>query len=86
MVTMSLFDFIKKDIKKMIIGIGANQQGNIHPLVMDEVERSIITLVLQETNYNLFQTAKLLGIGRSTLYRKIKSLKIPPAPKKLTSL
>lgn len=78
---LSLHDFIKREIKKMVIGIGLKGQGNIYPLIMEEVERTIIELVLQENNYNYFATAKMLGIGRSTLYRRVEALKIVQAEK-----
>ncbi len=74
--SLSLYDLLKRDIKKMIIGIGHGEQGNIYPLIVEEVEKNIIELVLKETNYNYLHAAKLLGIGRSTLYRKIEHLKI----------
>ncbi len=73
---ISLHDFINREIRNMVIGIGPKGKGNIYPLIMEEVERTIIKLVLQETNYNYSTTAKMLGIGRSTLYRRISALKI----------
>jgi len=74
--SLSLYEFLKKDVKKMVLGIGLNNTGNIYPLIMEEIERSIIELVLHETNFNLVQAAKLLGISRCTLYRRIKKLGI----------
>lgn len=74
--SLSLHDILKEQIKRMVIGIGPNGNGNIHPLIMNEVERSIIQTVLEETHNNLFRAAKMLGIGRSTLYRKLEVLKI----------
>jgi Fis family transcriptional regulator len=75
-VTIGLYDILKRDIKKMVVGIGDHKKGNIHPLVMQEVEKYLIFLVLQETNNNYFKAAKVLGISRSTLYRKIESFGI----------
>ncbi len=69
--SLSLQDLLKKEVKKMVLGIGKNEKGNIFPLITEEVEQIIIKLVLQETNFNFLQTSKLLGISRSTLYRKI---------------
>ena len=78
--SLSLQDLLKKEIKRMIIGIGKNGKGNIFPLITEEVEQTIIKLVLQETNYNFLQTAKLLGISRSTLYRKVELYNISDSP------
>ena len=74
--TLSLYDLLKRDIKKMLVGIGKKGKGNIYPLVIKEVEHYIIKLVLKETNFNYLLTSKMLGISRSTLYRKIKALDI----------
>ena len=73
---MSLYDILRKEIKKMARSLGRHEKGNIYPLVMDEIERYVITLVLEETNYNFLRASKALGIGRSTLYRRVKSLGI----------
>ena len=71
---LSLYDLLKKEIKKMILGIGKNGNGNIYPLIMREVEEYTIKLVLKETNFNFLLASKMLGISRSTLYRKLESL------------
>lgn len=72
----SLYDFLRKEIQQMMLGIGLHNQGNIYPLIVGEVERSIIKIVLEETNGNLLASAKMLGISRSTLYRKLKDLNL----------
>lgn len=72
----TLYDLLRKEIKPMIIGIGPNSKGNIYPLIVGEIERYVINLVLEETRYNLLHAAKVLGISRSTLYRKIDRLNI----------
>ena len=72
----SLYDFLRKEIQQMMLGIGVHNQGNIYPLIVGEVERSIIKIVLEETNGNLLASAKMLGISRSTLYRKLKDLNL----------
>lgn len=74
--SVSLHELLKEEIQKMILGIGLHNNGNIYPLIVEEVERSIIRIVLEETQGNLFVSAKMLGISRSTLYRKIKTLQL----------
>ena len=39
---------------------------------LEEVEKVVIAIALQRTRWNKQETAKLLGIGRTTLYEKIK--------------
>lgn len=79
---MALYNLLEREIKKMVSTFGIHCQGNIHPLIMQEVEKYIIEIVLQETNYNYLRASKLLGIGRNTLYRKIEALGIQSPKKK----
>jgi len=73
---MTLYELLHREIKRMTTGIGLHNRGNIHPLIMGEIEKYIIQIVLEETHYNYVVAAKMLGIGRSTLYRRIKALGI----------
>lgn len=72
----SLYDFLRNEVQRMMLGIGIHNKGNLYPLIVEEVERSIIKIVLEETHGNLLASSKMLGISRSTLYRKIKELEI----------
>jgi len=74
--TTSLYELLNRDIKKMIFGTGRSEYGNIYPLIIKEIEKYIIEITLRETSYNYFRTARILGISRSTLYRKIEKLNI----------
>jgi len=74
--SLSLYELLKRDVKKMVHGFGSHEQGNIYPLIMQEVEKCLIELVLEEYRYNYLRAAKILGISRSTLYRKIEVFKI----------
>jgi len=44
--------------------------------VMHNAEKQFITRILKINNWNKKKVAKILGIGLSSLYRKIKELKI----------
>ncbi len=46
--------------------------------VRESVEREYILKKLEETNGNVTRTAELLGLERSNLYRKMKTLGIGP--------
>ena len=39
--------------------------------IREEVEKNLILKMLQKTNYNKKQTAKLLNMSRNTLYNKL---------------
>ena len=51
---------------------------NMYDTVIREVERPLISLVLEETDGNQTKTAQILGINRNTLRKKMVALKINP--------
>jgi len=51
------------------------QKDEIVPI--DEMERRAILRALNETNGDKVATARLLGIGKTTLYRKLKQYRVP---------
>ena len=58
---------------KTVIGVGPLKnilEQEIYAL--DEVEKVVIAMALQKTRWNKQETYKLLGIGRTTLYEKIR--------------
>jgi DNA-binding NtrC family response regulator len=50
----------------------ANASEDPDLTLMEAMERNTIVQMLKETNGNKLETAKRLGIGRQTLYNKIK--------------
>ncbi|MGH9337953.1 MAG: helix-turn-helix domain-containing protein, partial [Vicinamibacteria bacterium] len=49
------------------------RSSRLETLDLVELERRAIQQALEEANGNLSQVVRLLGIGRTTLYRKLKS-------------
>ena len=56
---------------------GAERFGSLQE-VREAVEREYIIKKLEENNGNVTRTAELLGLERSNLYRKMKTLGIGP--------
>ena len=75
-----LTGLLKNTVRRMVRSLGQFESGNIYSLLINQVEKSLIEIVLEEQRYNHYHTARVLGIGRSTLYRKMDSLKIDPRP------
>ena len=51
----------------------ADQTQDTNFTLLEGVERNAIVQMLKETGGNKLETAKRLGIGRQTLYNKIKA-------------
>jgi len=73
--TADLFDFPGKPL-----ALAATIMADALPL--KDTERQSIAQALQSSNWNVRQTARKLGIGRNTLYRKLKKygIAIPRSP------
>ena len=53
-----------------------NGKLDLYKFFIDQVEKIIIEKTLEHTKYRKLDAASLLGIGRNTVTRKIKELKI----------
>ena len=51
-------------------------QGDLYALVMGQVEKPLISMVLQQTGGNQSQAAEILGINRNTLRKKMHEFNI----------
>lgn len=57
--------------KDFILDQKKNIETNINTLNLEEVEKQTILKALKKHNYNLSAAAKELGLGRTTMYRKM---------------
>ena len=61
------------DLSITNVRIGGEGGGDTSFTLLEGVERNTIIQTLQKTGGNKLETAKQLGIGRQTLYNKIKA-------------
>jgi DNA-binding NtrC family response regulator len=61
------------DLSISLVKSGAGENGDASFTLLEGVERNAIIQMLKETGGNKLETAKRLGIGRQTLYNKIKA-------------
>jgi two-component system, NtrC family, nitrogen regulation response regulator GlnG len=75
---MSLEDIVRVKLKEYFRQTGDVEPRDLHPLIMERVERPLIELTLERTHGNQLKAASILGINRNTLHKKITQLKISP--------
>lgn len=64
---------------KLRISLGqmeVNELDNLYDMVLHQMERPLLTLVLETTRWNQVRAAEILGINRNTLRKKIQTLGI----------
>jgi DNA-binding NtrC family response regulator len=72
----SIKDFLEEKLRKYLKEMTKLGNCHLYETVMSEVEKSLITIVLKETEGNQLKASKTLGINRNTLRAKIKEYKV----------
>ncbi|MDD2898532.1 MAG: sigma-54 dependent transcriptional regulator, partial [Desulfuromonadaceae bacterium] len=72
----SLEELIDLKLRSCMNGIEGLDKGDIHAMVLEQVERPLIRLVLEKCRWNQVKAADVLGINRNTLRKKISELHI----------
>ena len=75
-VGLSFENFLEEKLADLVDRMGGLETGDIYSLVIQRVEKPLITLVMKKTEGNQVRAANLLGINRNTLRKKIKELGI----------
>ena len=71
----TLKEIVEQKLKRVIRNAAAtNGKGDLYHQVITEVEESLIRLTLDEVGKTQTKAAKILGINRNTLRKKIKDL------------
>lgn len=73
---LCLESYIECKLGDFVKGMKKGSARNLHPMLIQAVERPLISLVLKETNGNQIQAAHVLGMNRNTLRKKIADLRI----------
>jgi len=69
---LSIRNFLELKIGKLIKDFANIENSNLYDTVIQEVEKALFSLVLDETGQNQLKASKVLGINRNTLNKKLK--------------
>ena len=72
----SLEALVDAKLRSCLNGIEQLENGEIHSMVLEQVERPLIRIILEKTRWNQVKAADILGINRNTLRKKISELGI----------
>ena len=73
---VSLASYVEKKIGDFVRAMNVGSGKNLYPTLMRAVERPLIELALRETHGNQIKAARLLGLNRNTLRKKITEFQI----------
>ncbi|MTW21620.1 helix-turn-helix domain-containing protein [Allochromatium palmeri] len=71
--TTPLSQCVQASVAAYLAHMAGHEIEDLYDLVMQEVERPLFELVLQHTQGNLSQAARLLGLTRNTLRKRLKA-------------
>ena len=74
--TCSIKEFLESKLNGFIGKMTKVENSNLYETVISEAEKALFNIVLKETHGNQVKAAKILGINRNTLCKKIKEYKI----------
>ncbi len=69
--SQSLRNSVRESLRQYFIRLEGQTPANLYDLVLAEVEQPMIEMVLQYTGQNQSKAAKILGISRGTLRKKM---------------
>lgn len=69
---LSIRDFLELKLGNFLKDFANIENSNLYETVIQEVEKALFSLVLNETESNQVKTARILGINRKTLHKKLK--------------
>ena len=72
----SLEALVDAKLRTCLVGVEQLENGEIHTMVLEQVERPLIRIILEKTRWNQVKAADILGINRNTLRKKIHELGI----------
>ena len=72
----SSFDDWKTNCGREIAKLILSGEENVHKIYSDAIEKELISQALKHTKGRKVEAAKILGIGRNTITRKINELHI----------
>ncbi|TWJ32984.1 sigma-54-dependent transcriptional regulator [Geobacter argillaceus] len=74
---LSLESLVETKLRSSLINLDKLESGDVHAMVLEQVERPLIRFVLEKTRGNQVRAASILGINRNTLRKRITELGIP---------
>ncbi|MBF0519985.1 MAG: Fis family transcriptional regulator [Nitrospirae bacterium] len=72
----SISEFLEKKIVNYLHDVTEISSGNLYSAIVDEVEKTLISIALKETAGNQLKASRILGINRNTLRTKAKHFQV----------
>lgn len=68
---LSLAQCVTATVRRYLDDLGDHVPSNLHQLLLEQVEKPLLTVVLERARGNRCRAAEILGINRNTLRKKL---------------
>lgn len=69
---VSLSQAVETSVSNYLIAMQGQDLTNLYDILLQEVEAPLLTVVMRQTAFNQSRAAKMLGLNRGTLRKKLK--------------
>ena len=69
---ITLRQAVKDTLRNYFNNIGEEQPVDFYAILLEEIERPLLEVLINYTQYNQVKMAQILGISRGTLRKKLK--------------
>jgi len=70
--TVTLRQVVKDTLRNYFSNIGNEQPVDFYVILLEEIERPLLEVLINYTNYNQVRMATILNMSRGTLRKKLK--------------
>ena len=70
--TSPLGECVSRSLKRYFADMNGEKPTDLYDLVMGEIEKPLLRLVMQQADSNQTKAARMLGINRNTLRKKLR--------------
>ncbi len=70
--SISLKQAVRDTLRNYFTHIGSEQPVDFYSILLEEIERPLLEVLINHTQYNQVRMAQILGISRGTLRKKLK--------------
>ena len=69
--TLKLSDHVRQSVEDYFTHLNGHDSTGLYQLVLTEVEKPLLEMALKHSDFNQSKAAKVLGLSRSTLRKKL---------------
>jgi len=67
----TLSDHVRQSVEEYFVHLNGHDSSGLYQLVLTEVEKPLLETALKHSDFNQSKAAKVLGMSRSTLRKKL---------------